>query len=232
MAALLGAGYASIALEWVHKQWWLLLCYDPWFDGSFSLAHIYYMRQDHPTLWRAGMLIGFFWVMWTVVFLGLKHRMKHLGVRMAILGVLTVGGVILLMLAILARFEFELLALLLERNWTQLVYLITDEIRGDDRSRMDHSSYTAAVLAMTVIMWSTACSLVLGFRDYRIFRSAKLGLCWNCNYDLRGSTKSTTCPECGKPKANHGCNAMTGLATRVHRHEKEIQHRLQHIRGD
>ena len=178
MAAVVSAGYVALALEWLHEQWWMLLCYDPDLDAlATDSPQAIYSWQDRPTLWRAAMLVGFCWVLWTLLFLFLKQRLQRLAPRFAVLAMLTVASVLLLILAILARFEFDLVGPLLAGDWRQLEWLVVDAMPRDDRSIMDHSSYTAAVLAMTVIVWSLACALLLLFHDYREFRATRLVLC-------------------------------------------------------
>ena len=156
----------------------MLLCYDPGLDAlATDSPQAIYSWQDRPTLWRAAMLVGFCWVLWTLLFLGLKQRLQRLAPRFAVLAMLTGASVLLLILAILARFEFALVGPLLAGDWRQLEWLVVDAMPRDDRSIMDHSSYTAAVLAMTVIVWSLACALLLLFHDYREFRATRLVLC-------------------------------------------------------
>ena len=61
-------------------------------------------------------------------------------------------------------------------------------------------SYSAAVIAATVLLWASGCSLLLLFPWRRWLRLTGAGLCPNCSYDLHGTIAAgrSACPECGR----------------------------------
>ena len=77
------------------------------------------------------------------------------------------------------------------------VYLLFLVVSGDPLSAL-------ATLFLNLWGWLVVSPVLIGVAAWCIDKrnTAVPGRCAKCNYDLRGSQHSTTCPECGEPIPN------------------------------